>query len=870
MKPDACLGPYEIVALLGAGGMGEVYRARDTRLGRDVAIKVLPAEFAADPERLRRFELEAHAVAALSHPNVLAVYDVGTHEGAPYIVAELLEGETLRERLRAGGLTVRKAVECAVQISQGLAAAHEKGIVHRDLKPANVFVTKDGHVKILDFGLAKLAAPRSLAEGAQATTVVEATEAGTRLGTVGYMSPEQVRGQSVDQRSDIFSFGCVLYEMLVGRPPFRRETAADTASAILHQDPAPLAGSGQAVTPALQEIVSRCLEKRAEERFSSAHDLALALRAYTTGEVPATAALVTAPSARRRVVGLVLAGVALLAVVGVLLVKVRPAVPKAGAGAMKKIVVLPFENLGAPEEAYFASGMAEEITSRLANVQGLGVISRTSAIQYNQAGKTVKQIGSDLGVDYVLEGSVRWEHGQGRESRVRITPQLIRVADDTHVWADRYDRVLADVFAIQSEVAESAVKAMGVTLLPPEQARLKEISTDDLEAYDLYLRGMELFGRGETCEIFAGALEKFQAAVDRDPRFAQALAMTASIHLAMYWIGCDHRQERLAKGKEAAERAVELRPDLAETHFALGDYFYRGLKDFPRALEEYATARRIQPSNAYALLGTGFVLRFQGRWVEAAEAYEKGLELDPKNVHLLHHLAVCYFSAGRYADADRALGRAIALSPQWSWPYELRADLQVKWHGDVEKAQAILEEAGHVAGINESFLDTRQWLALLRRDYREVLRLLEEEEQQAKEDDLEERSAISLQRGQVQMLMGQGDLARRSYEAARVELEQLVRRSPDEAGFHVSLGKAYAGLGRRADAVREAKLGGLVDQAVIYTMVGQPGEAIAALEKRLSQSGFYTAHTLRLDPAWDPLRSDPRFQALVTKYAVKP
>jgi len=188
----------------------------------------------------------------------------------------------------------------------------------------------------------------------------------------------------------------------------------------------------------------------------------------------------------------------------------------------------------------------------------------------------------------------------------------------------------------------------------------------------------------------------------------------------------------------------------------------------------------------------------------------------------------------------------------------------------VEKAQAILEEAGHVAGINESFLDTRQWLALLRRDYREVLRLLEEEEQQAKEDDLEERSAISLQRGQVQMLMGQGDLARRSYEAARVELEQLVRRSPDEAGFHVSLGKAYAGLGRRADAVREAKLGGLVDQAVIYTMVGQPGEAIAALEKRLSQSGFYTAHTLRLDPAWDPLRSDPRFQALVTKYAVKP
>jgi serine/threonine protein kinase len=264
--------------------MGEVYRARDIRLGRDVAIKVLPAEFAGDPERLRRFEQEARAVAALDHPNILAIHDVGTHEGSPYLVTELLEGESLRERLSSGAIPVRKAVETAVQIGQGLAAAHEKGIVHRDLKPANVFVTRDGHVKILDFGIAKLIASRSLVEPAQATTVVEATEAGATLGTVGYMSPEQVRGQEVDQRSDIFSFGCVLYEMLSGRSPFKRETVADTTSAILHEDPAPLSPSGQAIAPALQEIVSRCLEKRAEERFSSAHDLALALRAVS-GEV---------------------------------------------------------------------------------------------------------------------------------------------------------------------------------------------------------------------------------------------------------------------------------------------------------------------------------------------------------------------------------------------------------------------------------------------------------------------------------------------------------------------------------------------------------------------------------------------------------
>ena len=879
------LGPYEIVAAIGAGGMGEVWRARDTRLGRDVAIKVLPAEFAADPDRLRRFEQEARAVAALDHPNILALYDVGTHEGSPYIVTQLLEGESLRDRLSGGALPVRKAVEIAVQIAQGLAAAHEKGIVHRDLKPGNVFVTKDGHVKILDFGLAKLAAPRSLAEGAQASTVIEATEAGTRLGTVGYMSPEQVRGQSVDQRSDIFSFGCVLYEMLVGSPPFRRETAADTASAILHEDPAPLADTGQAVTPALQEIVSRCLEKRAEERFSSAHDLALALRAVSGGPETPTPALVKVPSGKRRVVGLVLAGVALLAVVGVLVVKRLPAVPKAGTGAVKKIVVLPFENLGAPEDAYFASGMAEEITSRLANVQGLGVISRTSAIHYNQTGKTIKQIGSDLGVDYVLEGSVRWEHGQGRESRVRITPQLIRVADDTHVWADRYDRVLADVFAIQSEVAESAVKAMGVTLLPREHTALKEVSTDDLEAYNLYLQGMELIKRGFTREFVEGALQKFQAAVDRDPRFAQALAGLASQHLTMYFLHYDHSPERLAKGKELADHAVELRPDLAETHAVLAQYYYHGLPDYPRALNELATATKIQPSNAMVLLLTGLIWPHQGRWVEAAEVMGKAVELDPRNPSLLGFFALNCVRARRYADADRALGLATALSPQWPTPYELRALLQVWWHGDLARAQAILEEASHVAGMKESFLDTRQLLALLRRDYPEVLRLLKEEEQQAKEDDLEEHSALLLSRGQAQVLMGQGDLARRSYEAARLELEKKIAQDPDDAGSHSSLGIAYAGLGRRAEAVREAKLAcdlapaskdalealdPLNNLALVYTMVGQPGEAIAVLDDRLSRNGSRTAHMLRLDPAWDPLRSDPRFQALLTKYAVKP
>jgi TolB-like protein/Flp pilus assembly protein TadD len=877
-------GPYRILSLLGAGGMGEVYRSRDTRLGRDVAVKVLPQEFASDPDRLRRFEQEARAIAALDHANILVLYDVGTHEGAPYIVTQLLEGESLRDRLQTGPLPPRTAVELAVQIAQGLSAAHSKGIVHRDLKPGNVFITKEGHVKILDFGLAKLAAERSLGEAAQATTVAEATQVGARLGTVGYMSPEQVRGQAVDQRSDIFSLGCVLYEMLVGRSPFRKETAADTASAILHEDPAPVAGTGETIEPALQEIVGRCLEKRAEDRFSSAHDVALALRACAGGPETPTAALVRARAAKRRVVGLILVGLALLAVVGTLLVKLRPAGPTVGAAALKKIVVLPFENLGAPADAYFASGMAEEITSRLANVQGLGVISRTSAVEYNHKGKTVKQIGSDLGVDYVLEGAVRWEHGQGRESRVRITPQLIRVADDTHVWADRYDRVLADVFAIQSEVAESAVKAMGVTLLPHEQTRLKEISTNDLEAYDLYLQGMELTNRAVNTEFVEGALQKFQAAADRDPRFAQALAMAASTHLTMYWLHYDHSPERLGKGKELAERAVELRPDLAEPHAALAQYYYHGLLDFSRALDELATARRIQPSNAGVLLLTSLIFTRQGRFVEAAELMSKAVELEPRNPRMLAFFAPSCVRARRYAEADRAFGLAIALSPQWGWPYTFRADLQIKWHGDLDKAQAILDEASRAAVSGEDLAEESRFVALLRRDYQGVFRQLEAQEPQARNDPAK-HSDLLLSRGQVQMLMGQGDLARRSYEAARLELEKKIAQDPNDAGLHSSLGIAYAGLGRRADAVREAKLGcdlmpaskdalaalaHLDGLAQVYTMVGRPGEAIAILDDRLARIGSFTVPLLRLDPAWDPLRSDPRFQALLKKYAVKP
>jgi len=306
------LGPYEILAPLGAGGMGEVYRARDTRLGRDVAIKVLPAGFAHDADRLRRFEQEARAVAALSHPNIVALFDIGTHDGSPYLVSELLEGRTLREVAASGAIPVRQAVDVAVQIARGLAAAHEQGIVHRDLKPANVFVTKAGHVKILDFGLAKLTRPAA-DESGSAVTEAPPSETGAVMGTVGYMSPEQVRGHRVDQRTDIFAFGCVLYELLAARPPFRRETPAETMTAILNEEPPELTGTGRPAPAALERIVRRCLEKEVDQRFSSAHDLALAIEVLSAPtETGAAAAAAAGPGPARPAWRLALTAVAIL------------------------------------------------------------------------------------------------------------------------------------------------------------------------------------------------------------------------------------------------------------------------------------------------------------------------------------------------------------------------------------------------------------------------------------------------------------------------------------------------------------------------------------------------------------------------------
>jgi TolB-like protein len=588
-------GRFRIVAQIGAGGMGEVYRARDERLGRDVAIKVLPAALSGDPERLQRFEREARATAALSHPNILVVHDVGTFEGAPYLVEELLAGESLKERLQRGGVSLADAVRIGLGIARGLAAAHEKGIVHRDLKPANVFLTRDGTAKILDFGLAKLVSSEPADEVETASgSPASATGMGRVLGTLAYMAPEQARGTTVDQRADVFSFGVVLYEMLSGERPFRGATSTDTVAAILRDEPPPLPPG---VPAALSAVAMRCLVKEPQRRYQRGGELQAALEA---AQVASDTDLHRAP----------------------------PEVARAEHGVSREgiraLVVLPLINLSRdPEQEYFADGMTEALIAGLAKIRALRVISRTSAMRYKGSSKSLPEIAAELRVDGVIEGSVL-----RAGSRVRITAQLIHAATDTHVWAESYERNLEDVLVLQSEVARAIAGEIRIAVTPEEVRRLASPRRVDPEAYDAYLKGRFHWYKlsREHLDI---ALRYFNLAIEKDPSCALAWGGIAATWASLTDCGFVPPHEAHPKAKAAALRALELDESLAEVHIHLANFTFCSEWDWSRAEREFQKAVELNPNSAEAHFFFADFL-FSMRQDEKAEAeVRRALELDP-------------------------------------------------------------------------------------------------------------------------------------------------------------------------------------------------------------------------------------------------
>ncbi|MEP7132729.1 MAG: protein kinase [Acidobacteriota bacterium] len=690
ISPGSHLGPYEILAAIGAGGMGEVYRARDPRLGREVAIKVLPESFSADPDRLRRFEQEARAAGMLNHPNITAVLDIGEHEGAPYVVQELLEGETLRDVLAAEQLSVRRAMDYAGQIAEGLAAAHEKGIVHRDLKPENLVVTRGGRVKILDFGLAKLIRPDgATGDVTEGPTLSGGTEPGVILGTVGYMSPEQVRGQNADHRSDIFAFGAILHEMLTGQRAFQRDSAVETMTAILREEP-PDISQNQAISPSLDHIMRHCLEKRPEERFHSARDLAFALREVSSG--PPT------PGAAPRV-GWPRQGVFLFAAAGIVLLALALGSTVGGWGkrlpgsakpaAIQSLAVLPLANLsGDPEQEYFADGMTEALITSLAQLSGLRVISRTSVMQYKNVRKPLTEIARELKVEGIVEGSV-----MRAGARVRITAQLIQAATDKHLWAQDYERDLRDVLTLQSEVARAIAREVQVKIGPEEQGRLKKSQRVDPSAYEAYLKGRYHWNK-RTEEGIKTGVSFFEQAIQLDPTYAPAYAGVADSYVVLQSHRFVPSAEAHPKAKAAARKALEIDETLSEAHASMASVLWDD-SDSIGAEREFQRAIQLNPGYSTARQWYGEFLSQKGEHERAITEARRAVQLDPLSLMIHRNLGMIYYMARRYDLAIQQFRATLEIGPDFSlahsglgWVY-LQTGMRKEAIAELESARAL-------------------------------------------------------------------------------------------------------------------------------------------------------------------------------------
>jgi eukaryotic-like serine/threonine-protein kinase len=633
------LGTYEIIGPLGAGGMGEVYRARDTRLGRQVAVKVLPPEVASSPDRLVRFEREARTVAGLNHPNIVTLFSVEDEDGVRFLTMELVEGTSLAELVTQGGLPLSRVLDFAIPLAEALVAAHDRGVVHRDLKPANIVVSFEGRLKVLDFGLAKtMPVP---APGTSAGPTLEADAARSAetpmLGTVPYMAPEQVRGEPVDARSDLFALGIVIYELIAGTRPFAGRTPADVTSAILRDIPVPLTHVRADVPSDLDRIVNRCLEKDPRLRYQTAVDVCNELR-LAKQAVDRELSAARAPVAAR---------------------------------AVPSIAVLPFVNRSRDEDdEYFSDGLADELLNVLSKIRGLRVAARTSAFQFKGKSEDVAVIGQRLNVASLLEGSVR-----KAGNRVRVSVQLVKLPEGYHLWSETYDRTMDDIFAVQDDIARAVVKELRTTLLGREvrpdaggEAKAEVAAAvkgrgRSAEAHRLHLQGRHLMER-LTREDLAQGIAYLREALVLDPNNARAWADLARAYMNEAGHAWAPVAEGFTAAREAVDRALAIEPDLAEGHLVLGRIRLYVDWDWKGAEAAYSRAMELAPGNAVGSHGAGILLENQGRSEEAIELYRRAVEQDPLSAGAYDRLGTAYRSVDRLAESESALRKALELSPQ--------------------------------------------------------------------------------------------------------------------------------------------------------------------------------------------------------------
>jgi TolB-like protein/Tfp pilus assembly protein PilF len=864
------IGHYKISESIGAGGMGEVYLATDTVAGRKAALKLLPLRFTGDAERLKRFEREARAVVGLNHPNVVTVYEIGEDHSIHYIASELIEGETLRDRLTRGPMQLSEALDVAIQVASALAAAHETGIVHRDIKPENIMLRPDGYAKVLDFGIAKLAEqelPTSMPKD-QALLLVE-TNLGSVLGTVRYMSPEQACGGHVDKTTDIWSLGVVLYEMVSGHAAFSGDTPKEVMSSILEKEPPALTRYVARAPADLQQIISKTLRKDPAERYHSARELLHALkelRRKLEFKLQRAAAPLWLRWARSPVALLLVLLAAALALTfpffrhGNLPTSLPPD---------KSIAVLPLQNLSEDKKnAFFADGVQDELLSNLSKIKDLKVISRTSVMQYKSGTRpNLKEIAQQLGVSNVVEGSVR-----RAGDHVRVSVQLIDARTDRHLWGENYDRNLADSLSLQGELATEIARAVGATLSPQEKARVEAKPTNNPAAYDAYLRARAIpFDWGFALEgDIESAIHLYEQAVKLDPNFTLAWAFLSIAQIQSVGKGIDSGPAQRARAKDSLNHALALDPNLPEVHLARG----YNEQDDTRALAEFRQAEQSLPNSVDVIEAIARVQRALGHWDDAIAELRRGIELDPRNISISNNLALTYCAMRRFPEALATLDRVLAWDPTNARALLTKAD-SLMAIGDLQAAEPLLANP-------ELPAERRARYALFQRNYAAAIEILSKDlavdRQQRNPGDI-----LSL--AFSQQLAGDIAAARATYqkaiESSRGELESDSAFEPYD---HAVLGGAYAGLGDAASAIAEGEKAMALlpssknpefgpdlesEMARIYTQLGDADHAIPVLKRLLrtphAAATFLTPATLRLDPIWDPICNDPRFQELMAE-----